>query len=240
MANVWMHGGLLQFEGKKMSKSLGNFEPLSALLDRHDAQAIRLLFLQTGYRKPMNFTEDSIGSATTGLARLFGAYDQLRHAPPSARRDESPDAVDAFEERFNAALDDDLNTSGAVSVLFELANEVKATIASGAASRAAAFVHAALGILGLSPAERSHATSQPKDGLAADFVHRLQEKLHGILTLDGNGELAHVAIERVIAARNEARANRDFARADHLRVALAEAGVTLADSKEGTTWTANV
>ncbi|MBD5656170.1 MAG: cysteine--tRNA ligase, partial [Candidatus Eremiobacteraeota bacterium] len=52
MANVWMHGGLLQFDGRKMSKSLGNFEPLSALLDRHDPQAIRLLFLQTGYRKP--------------------------------------------------------------------------------------------------------------------------------------------------------------------------------------------
>jgi cysteinyl-tRNA synthetase len=240
MANVWMHGGLLQFEGKKMSKSLGNFEPLSALLDRHDAQAIRLLFLQTGYRKPMNFTEDSIASATTGLARLFGAYDLLRHAPPSTTHDEFSHTVDAFEERFNAALDDDLNTSGAISVLFELANEAKATIASGEASRAAAFMHAALGILGLSPAERAHVEPQPGDGLAADFVHRLREKLHGILTLDGNGELAHVAIERVIAARNEARANRDFARADHLRVALAEAGVTLADSKEGTTWTANV
>ncbi len=245
MANVWMHGGLLQFEGKKMSKSLGNFEPLSALLDRHDPQAIRLLFLQTGYRKPMNFTEDSIGSATTGLSRLLGAYDLLRHAPPSSARDEAShpadvaDAVDVFEERFNAALDDDLNTSGAVSVLFELANEVKATIASGAASRAAAFMHAALGILGLSPAERSHTTPKANDDSHRTIVAHLHETLAGALLIDKD-ELHTVAIERVIAARKQARENRDFALADRLRVALAEAGVTLADSKEGTTWTANV
>ena len=239
MANVWMHGGLLQFEGKKMSKSLGNFEPLSSLLDRHDAQAIRLLFLQTGYRKPMNFTEDSIDAATTGLSRLRNAYDALRQAPPTASNG-SARAVDVLEERFHAAFDDDLNTSGAVSVLFELANETKATIASGEASRAAAFMHQALEILGLSPNERAAVTVHAKPAHAADFVHRLQEKLGGLLAVGENGELASVAIERVIAARNEARANRDFARADHLRVALADAGVTLADSKEGTTWTGNV
>ena len=84
MANVWMHGGLLQFDGRKMSKSLGNFEPLSALLERHDPQAIRLLFLQTGYRKPMNFTEESLEGATTGLRRLQAGYDALRTAPPAA------------------------------------------------------------------------------------------------------------------------------------------------------------
>jgi cysteinyl-tRNA synthetase len=81
MANVWMHGGLLNFDGKKMSKSLGNFEPLSAILERHDPLAIRLLFLQTGYRKPMNFTEESIAGATLGLERIRKAYDALAHRP---------------------------------------------------------------------------------------------------------------------------------------------------------------
>ncbi len=74
MSEFWMHGGLLLFEGKKMSKSLGNFEPMSAVLQRHDPQAIRLLFLQTSYRKPMNFTEDSIGAATTVLTRIRQGY----------------------------------------------------------------------------------------------------------------------------------------------------------------------
>src|SRR5665213_431 len=80
MANVWMHGGLLLYENKKMSKSLGNFEPLGELLDRHDPQAIRVLFLQTGYSKVMNFTEESIGAAAISLERLKSAYRALRNA----------------------------------------------------------------------------------------------------------------------------------------------------------------
>ena len=239
MANVWMHGGLLQFEGKKMSKSLGNFEPLSALLERHDPQAIRLLFLQTGYAKPMNFTENSIESATKGLARLFASYDALRHAPASAQtQTATATALDAFEDRFNAAMEDDLNTAGAVSVLFDLAGETKAVVAGGGASRAAALAHAALAVLGLSPNERSHEKPAVRDALGMPFVARLREKLGDLLPL-ADGTLAASAIELVIAARKEARGNKDFARADHLRVALSEAGVTLADSKEGTTWTVN-
>ncbi|MDP9111720.1 MAG: cysteine--tRNA ligase, partial [Candidatus Eremiobacteraeota bacterium] len=70
MANVWMHGGLLLFDNRKMSKSLGNFEPLTQLLKRHDPQALRLLFLQTGYSKVMNFSEESIAGATTLLRRM--------------------------------------------------------------------------------------------------------------------------------------------------------------------------
>ncbi len=79
MANFWVHGGLLLFDNRKMAKSLGNFEPLSALLQRHDPQAIRWLFLQTGYRKVMNFTEESIGRggarprADQGGVPSFGA-----------------------------------------------------------------------------------------------------------------------------------------------------------------------
>ncbi len=77
MANLWMHGGLLMFDNRKMSKSLGNFEPLSSLLERHDPQAIRLLFLQTGYRKPMNFTEASIDGATVTLQTIRTGYRAL-------------------------------------------------------------------------------------------------------------------------------------------------------------------
>jgi cysteinyl-tRNA synthetase len=175
MANFWVHGGLLQFDNRKMSKSLGNFEPLYELLDRHDPQAIRLLFLQTGYRKPMNFTEESIEGATTGLHRLLGAYDTLREAaPPEGRTavgakeadrrprqgiaDPSSEvaAIRPFSNRFYAALDDDMNTSGAVSVLFDLGAAAPSLVASGAAPRASSFMHEAMALLGISPAERSH------------------------------------------------------------------------------------
>jgi cysteinyl-tRNA synthetase len=236
MANVWMHGGLLAFDGKKMSKSLGNFEPLSALLDRHDPQAIRMLFLQVGYRKPLNFTEESIDSATIGLRRLRAAYDALRTAPPAAQHDESRERalVAPFEARLYEALDEDVNTSGALAVLFDLAGKANEFIAAGAASRAAAFLHEALELLGLSPSERPSPPDDPLASLAPDFIARLQERVGDALQLDGAGPGA--AIEAVLAARNAARKGRDFALADRLRRALDDVGVILADSKAGTTW----
>jgi cysteinyl-tRNA synthetase len=236
MANVWMHGGLLLFDGRKMSKSLGNFEPLFALLDRHDPQAIRMLFLQVGYRKPLNFTEDSIDSATIGLRRLRAAYDALRTAPPVAPDEAREHALVApFEERFYEALDDDVNTSGALAALFELAGKSQELVASGAASRAAAFLHEALGLLGISPGERRAEPESVPPALGPDFIARLQEQLGDALMLDGARPDA--AIEAVLAARNAARKDRDFALADRLRRALDGVGVTLADSKAGTTWT---
>jgi cysteinyl-tRNA synthetase len=258
MANVWMHGGLLQFDGKKMSKSLGNFEPLAALLDRHDAQAIRLLFLQTGYRKPMNFTDESLDGATTGLRRLLAAYDALRTVPAGP----NGAAVDAgalavYRTRFFAALDDDLNTSGAVSVLFDLAAASGQPQRVGGPSAAAAFMHEALGVLGISPSERAHvavasaSATTAKVGEAeyrierrgaelmpADAVERLVRSIGDAVALD---ELEpQAAVDAVVSARIAAKSAKDFALADRFRKALAEIGVTVADAKDGATWTVSV
>jgi cysteinyl-tRNA synthetase len=260
MANVWMHGGLLQFDGRKMSKSLGNFEPLSALLDRHDPQAIRLLFLEAGYRKPLNFTEDAISGKTTALRRLLGAYDALR-AAPAADHDEAQarEAVEPYIERFYAALDDDMNTSGAVSVLFDIANAVGALTARGAASRAAAFMHEALTILGLSPTERKHVApaevSVTENILAASGVADAYsvtapanaeallsaEVIEKLRTLAGpavalNGHSGADVVNAVIVARYHAKAAKNFAEADRLRDALKQVGITLTDSKKGAAW----
>jgi cysteinyl-tRNA synthetase len=128
MATWWVHGAMLNFDGKKMSKSLGNFEPLGDLLDRHDPLAIRLLFLQTGYRKPMNFTEDAFAAASSGALKLRKAYDGARDVPPSPE----------VRERFFAALDDDMNTAGALGVLFEALGDVDARL-----------LEEALGVLGI-------------------------------------------------------------------------------------------
>jgi cysteinyl-tRNA synthetase len=262
MANVWMHGGLLLFDGRKMSKSLGNFEPLSSLLDRHDPQAIRLLFLQAGYRKPLNFTEDSIAGATTGLRRLQAAYDTLRTAPATTAHDDVASVMylDAFRTRFFAALDDDLNTSGAVSVLFDLANGSAAAVAAGAASSGAAFLHEALELLGLSLARRAAAPAAPtatvasvaragdgtefeivgpadaEDLLPADTVERLRALVpEGSLHLNGHSKSAAVAA--VIEARLTAKQQRDFKLADAMRDALKAIGVSVTDRKEGASWT---
>jgi cysteinyl-tRNA synthetase len=120
LASVWVHGAMLNFDGRKMSKSLGNFEPLNDLLARHDPLAIRLLFLQTGYRKPMNFTEDALAAAGSGAARLRKAYDVARELAV-------PQSADV-RARFFACLDDDMNTAGALGALFEALPAVDATL----------------------------------------------------------------------------------------------------------------
>jgi cysteinyl-tRNA synthetase len=105
-----VHGGLLLFDNKKMSKSLGNFEPLSGLLERYDPQAIRLLFLQTGYRKVMNFTQESIAAAGVVLERLKKSYRALKA---------SPQGTAGLLARVETALDDDMNTSVALAEVLQ-------------------------------------------------------------------------------------------------------------------------
>src|SRR3984957_1977140 len=151
MANHWVHGAMLNFDGRKMSKSLGNFEPLSALLERHDPFAIRLLFLQTGYRKPMNFTEDSIAAASSGAEKLRRAYDSLATVSGTAASDELLAVITGAETRFFDALDDDMNTAGAVGALFDVANaapKIVAAHAGGVAKAARALFEDGLGVLG--------------------------------------------------------------------------------------------
>ncbi len=222
MANVWMHGGLLLFDGKKMSKSLGNFEPLHALLDRHDPNAIRLLFLGTGYRKPMNFTEDSIAGATAALDRLRKAYAKF-----AATAEPDTDVAARFEQRFFAALDDDLNTAGALGVLFEAIADARF---GGAA--ATALFDAAQQLFGI----EGSLVAAPQRGFQLfdeGFVGRLAAALGDAMHLNGHSPQA--AVDAVVDARNAARAARDFGLADRLRRALADQRIVLTDNKDGTT-----
>ena len=218
MANFWMHGGLLLFDNLKMSKSLGNFEPLSALLERHDPQAIRLLFLQTGYRKVMNFTEESIAGAAAALERLKRRWRELDPAAP---------ADGFFDERIREALDDDMNTAVALAELLAYRGSSRASFES------------ALYILGLSPNDSW--SGRAARSLPLDFVERLSAELQTVLGQAApsfNGATPEQAVERVIALRSQARLDKDWSASDRLRDALARCGVTLKDSKEGTTWSA--
>ena len=237
MANFWIHGGLLLFDGKKMSKSLGNFEPLADLLQRHDPQAIRLLFLQTGYRKPMNFTEDSLAGATAGIRRLLDSYDVLRTAASSdAVSDAAMERLEELRKRFFQALDDDINTSLALSVLFELASEARSLLATHAAVHFAAFMHQGLELLGLSPLHRR--TDAPQ--LANDLLARLQASLtaiagQGVPQLDPGMDV-QVAIATVVEARTAARTAKNFPLSDRLRASLADVGILVKDDPSGSSW----
>jgi len=226
MANFWVHGGLLLFDNRKMAKSLGNFEPLVDLLARHDPQAIRWLFLQTGYRKVMNFTEDSIGSAALGLARVKAAYRELAPATDGEPADDKE-----LDARMEAALDDDMNTAAAVAVLYD---------AVGRSTPSREGLEYWLTILGVAPNDAW--LQEPAVELASDFVERLKRALKnaGIEPPRAALQVAapEEAIERVIALRDEARRSKDWAASDKLRDVLQRCGIEVKDSKEGTTWTA--
>lgn len=220
MANMWIHGGLLLFDSRKMSKSLGNFEPLSQLLDRHDPQAIRLLFLQTGYRKVMNFTEESIGAAGSVLDRLKKTYRLLRASKSGGDK--------GLLQRVDEALADDMNTAVALSHLLQ-----EETPSLDEFERV-------LTLLGIEPhtswLEEAAAT------LPADFVERLKSALGPstpalrAFAQDDKSVSPEALLERIIALRNEARTNKDWAKSDQLRDALASCGVALHDTSGGTTW----
>jgi cysteinyl-tRNA synthetase len=236
MAEFWVHGGLLNFEGKKMSKSLGNFEPLTALLDRHDPLAIRLLFLQTGYRKPMNFTEESIAGATTALERLRRGYAILsaeieNPAIPAA----GGAAIEVYEERFFEALDDDMNTAGALGVLFDVVSALPRHPDPAQREAGAVLLHDALGLFGLAPLLDRPVEPERTVVLDPALAERLRARIGDAVHVNGDG--AEAAIQAVIAARAAARKNKDFALGDRLRDALAAEGIVLKDSKDGTSWT---
>ncbi|MEB3166800.1 MAG: cysteine--tRNA ligase [Cyanobacteriota bacterium] len=239
LARFWLHNGMVNVGGEKMSKSLGNFTTIRALLASGvSPMTLRLFVLQAHYRKPLDFTDAALEAAATGWKGLNAALvlaaadaaapgaDAGAGAAPHADADADRDpALEDLRQRFGDALDDDLNTSAALAVLFELARPLRALANrqargdSGAAAEAASpalRARAALllelaGVLGLIP----EATA-PGEGTAADGF-------------------SDAEVEAAIAERRQAKAARDFASADRIRDALRERGIELIDRPGGST-----
>jgi cysteinyl-tRNA synthetase len=226
MAKYWLHGGLLLFDNRKMSKSLGNFEPMSAVLERHDPQAIRLLFLQTSYSKVKNFTEESLSGAAAALSRLKAAY-RLLHAGV----DNVPSDLTAtgYVQRVELDLSEDMNTAAALAAMLEFAGNA-AIVRERAGASCSLFEYAyLLTMLGLEP----NASWLEAPRLPDDFIARLSAQVREDI---GKVDRPEQAIEQVIRLRTTARALKDFGKSDRLRDALLACGVEVKDSKEGTTW----
>jgi len=207
LARYWVHNGFVQIDNEKMSKSIGNVRLVEDLLELAPGEALRLALLTARYREPLNWTEELVRQSRATLDKFYGA---LRATADLADVDAPRDAR---YDRFVEILNDDLNTPLALSVMHELAGvlngDVDVTEKAGA-RHALVDCGALLGILQGDPA--AWFTAGTGDGVDAGWV------------------------ESLIAARNEARRMKDFAKADAIRDELAGAGVVLEDGPEGTLW----
>ncbi len=206
MVNYWMHNGFVRVDDEKMSKSLGNFFTIRTVLEKYDAEVVRFFILRAHYRSPLNYSDQHLDDAKQALTRL---YTSLRGLPiPDAAIDwEQPQAAS-----FKAAMDDDFNTPEAFAVLFDLANELNKTRSLDTA----ALLRGLAGIVGLLQREpNSYLQSSP-----------------ALEVVSGNT----FDVDALIVLRNEAKKAKNFAEADRIRKELAEVGIVLEDSSQGTIW----
>ena len=223
-ARIWMHNGLVQRDGEKMSKSIGNVVSVREALERWPPDALRLFVLGSHYRSPNNLTDAALAAARRGAARLAAA---LRGADGDAAADGSAADAARARGRFVEALEDDFHTPRALAALFGLART--ANRAGGEAGAARSTLRELAGVLGLR-LDGGAAGGAPAAGALAALAAR-----HGLP--DGGG--AEASIAALLGRRGEARAARDFALADAIRDGLAAAGVEVEDTPQGARWRAS-
>lgn len=233
MARFWIHAGLLNVDGQKMSKSAGNFVPLPELLDRFPAAAVRYLFLQTGYRKPSNFSLAALEAAVRGLRGLYADVDALPSGPLVPDGPTAAGERLALPDEFASYLDDDLNTAGALGWLQRALRAQRAAGTDPATRDARArTLRACLDVLGLPPSGAHASLTARTVEVRLDDGHR---KLLAAIAGDEAPD-DRALIQRVVELRQAARARRDYAESDRLRDVLGRAGIVLHDGKNGTEW----
>ncbi|MEO1670406.1 MAG: cysteine--tRNA ligase [Cyanobacteria bacterium J06631_2] len=220
LANYWLHNGMIIVEGKKMSKSLGNFITIRELLDRYEPMAVRLFILQAQYRKPVDFTEAALTTATNSWSTLkegllFGSQYGAQLGFNGA------DAVDEkLVDRFKSAVDDDFNFAGGLAVLFEIAKNLS--------KEGNILVHQGEIETNIADLEQQWQTLVQLAtilGFEADF-EQTAAQTEGL----SDGE-----IDVLVQQRNNARSNKDYAESDRLRDELQAQGITLIDKPGGVT-----
>ena len=220
-ARLWMHNGLLQLDGQKMSKSIGNVITAREALERWSADAIRLFVLTGHYRSAGNVTDEAMAAAEAGVERL-------RNALAEAPQGEGP-VLDrsSHRERFIAAMEDDLGTPAVLAALFDLARAINGGRDAGNDVREAqATLRELAGVLGLR-LEGAGASALDAAALA---------KIASRFDVACGGTDVEETIEALLAHRDQARERRDFALADGMREALAGAGVEVEDTAQGARW----
>ena len=214
-SKYWMHNAFLNIDNKKMSKSLGNFFTVREISEEYDLQVLRFFMLNAHYRNPINFSRELMESAKNSLDRIITSVDNLKHLIANGRQgdmtEEEKELLDKtkeFYDKFDAAMDDDFNTADAISAVFELVKYVNSNSSS--------------------------------DNTTA-YLTALKEKITTLtdvlgLIVDKKEEMLDSEIDELIARRQQARKDKNFALADQIRDELLSKGIILEDTREGVRW----
>ena len=212
-ARYWLHNAFLNIDNKKMSKSLGNFFTVREIAQEYDLQVLRFFMLNAHYRSPLNFSRDLMESSKNALERIVTCVDRLKDILKTAGKgtensQEPVGELEGFTAKFEEAMDDDINTADAISVIFELVKFANTQVKEDSSK---AFVLA-----------------------VRDKIVELSDILG--LIVDKKEEILDADIEALIEERQAARKARNFARADEIRNQLLEQGIILEDTREGVKW----
>ena len=214
-AKYWMHNAFLNIDNHKMSKSLGNFRTVREISEQYDLQILRFFMLSAHYRSPLNFSAELMEASKNGLERILNAADNLRYMMEQAKEDSMTDAekdnlakTKEFVTAFETAMEDDFNTADAIAAIFDLVKYANTTATAEGSKEYAKALY--------------------------DLLVKLADVLG--LIIDKKEEILDDEIEALIAERQAARKEKNFARADEIRDELAAKGIVLLDTREGVKW----
>ena len=214
-ANYWMHNAFLNIDNRKMSKSLGNFFTVREISEKYDLQVLRLFMLSAQYRSPLNFSADLMEASKNSLERIRTAAEHqadclkaAKEGEMTAEEKQNQAAVEELVQKFETAMDDDFNTADAISAIFEIVRLSNSTI--------------------------SEASTKAYFSYVKETMDKLCDVL-GIIT-EKKEEILDSEVEDLIAKRQQARKDKNFALADEIRGQLLEMGIILEDTREGVKW----
>ena len=215
-SNYWMHNEYININNEKMSKSKGNFFTVRDISKLYDLEVVRLFMLSTHYRNPINFSDEILNQSKAGLERLYNAKERvefiiskLNDNAENADELKLEEELNSFRQRFIEAMDDDLNTADALSIIFELARFMNSNVNENATKE---FANKVLG-------EFNELTG------VLNIVNKKHEE-----------DMLDEEIEALIQKRTDAKKNKDFKLADQIRNELLEKGIVLEDTRQGVKW----
>ena len=214
-ATYWMHNGFLNIDNKKMSKSLGNFFTVREIGEKYDLQVLRFFMLSAHYRSPLNFSADLMEASKNGLERIVTCVGRLKDLEARAQgaaetcgEQNQMAQADELRRKYEAAMEDDFNTADAISAIFELVKLANST------------------------------ADENSTKTYVSYLKKMIEELCDVLGLitEKKEEALDSQVEEMIAARQQARKEKNFALADQIRGQLLEMGIVLEDTREGVKW----